>query len=198
MTTYELIQNMDAIADDACKKSFTELSNNLVDDERQAYNLDRIKYYFTKKHALSSVDAMVVSEGVVCLVEFKSGFGGHEESPSDRTMREMMRKTIRLKACESYIFLEKVICDGNKLDFRKKYMAIIDEYSDSKGVYAEFYKERGLEGKAYSEKAMVIKELEENSLVIYRKMLGGKWIMYDEVQVLYSFEFSRAMDRYFR
>lgn len=174
-------------------KTFSDLSDGLVADNRKAYCFDDIKNHYPNKALIASADAMMMTRDRVYLIEFKSGFHRNEDLENNKSKIESQRRSIRLKACESYIFLEKVICDGNKLNFKKTYMAVIDAKDDYKGTLSEFYINHGIEGSAYSEKAKLLKDMTEKSLIHYRKMIGGKWIMYDEIIVVYDYEFVEAI-----
>ncbi len=85
--------------------------------------------------------------------------------------------------------------DGADREFLLKYVAVIDSKEDVKGAMEDIYVSKAamppmdLEGTTPSEKTLLIKELTEKSLTLYRKEVDGKHLFYDEVEVLYEYEF---------
>lgn len=135
----------------------------LVSDHRELFNFDKIseKIYSSKKP--SSADSIYISENEVILIEFKSGFKkvitknnfdiSKIACPDDSARpcydyakllfqkqkcesRELL-DSIRLKAIESYITLEKEILpfcsDSYGLLKKRKFIfcAVVDDYIDS-------------------------------------------------------------------
>lgn len=117
--------------------------NPMVVDERQVYNFDIItRELFDSKHLPTSVDGIDIRDGIVELIEFKTGFkqritkDNFDEDKmkcektnhlceeykelffdnQERKIKELIA-SIRMKAIESYITLEKHIlpeCQDNE------------------------------------------------------------------------------------
>lgn len=136
----------------------------LVSDHRELFNFDKIseKIYSSKKP--SSADSIYISENAVILIEFKSGFKkiitkksfdiSKITCPDDgakpcyeyakllfqkqRCESNELLDSIRLKAIESYITLEKEIlpfCNNSQdIPTRKRrfiFCTVVDDYIDS-------------------------------------------------------------------
>ena len=182
-------------------RELRELADNNIGVESsiEAYDFDLIKNDMCKKQSLRSADAMLVANKCVYLIEFKTGFSGEsfgfDCNDMDRNKKEILKLSIRLKACESLIMLEKVLCKDGYADFRKGYISVIDCYEDPKGSRSDIFCLKSASDESYSDKSELYKSLTETSLLIYRKSTNGKQIMYDSVEVLYDSEFDGYIDR---
>ncbi|WP_026523785.1 hypothetical protein [Butyrivibrio sp. MB2005] len=174
-------------------KTISELAKPMnITDNREAYNFDAIKNHYCRRQKLESADALALSSDTVYLIEFKSGFARQGMDPKlEKAKKDGQRCSIRLKACESELLLEKVLCDG-AAEFKKVFISVID-CSDTKGAMEDvILKMAGgkLGNESVSEKSKLEHDLKENSLLVYRKEIDKKHILYDEVWVMYDFEYS--------
>lgn len=167
--------------------SITNLSNGLVIENTQMINYDKIKEFYCKKFKISSADALYIKARNVFLIEFKQGF-----NLDNKDKKESERRSIRLKALESELLLEKIIMDESPRQFNLQYIAVIDSKCDPIGAQEEIIlaKSKIRYSNNSSEKKILLKELTENSLLLYKKEISGKRIFYDKVKVLYEYEFN--------
>lgn len=178
--------------DDKYKKSFRVLSNGLVYDDQLAFDFDSIKDDYCKKEKISSADALLFKGKKVFLIEYKRGFekGDDANDKLKATIKESERRSIRLKALESELLLEKIIMNNDAREFPLYYVAVIDSKEDPKGAIEEIILEKSqFDVESSSEKAILLKELTEKSLLMYRKEISGRHLFYDNVKVLYDYEF---------
>ncbi len=177
------------------RKPISELAGELkINDRRLAYNYDGIKDHYCKHEKVSSADVLLAGVRTIYFIEFKSGFArvGCIEDALEKAKKEGQRARIRLKACESLILFEKVICKDEELEFNKVYVSVID-CADTLGVMEDILLEKAgtdSNGESFSERAKLEYELKRNSLLVYKKEIGGEHIMYDDVLVLYDYEYN--------
>ncbi len=157
----------------------------------EAYNYDKIKDYYCKTFKCKSADALLVDGNQISLIEFKTGFSyvGKQDPDYVKLKKEEQRLSIRMKACESLMLLEKVVaCDISLDDYSKKYIAVIDSAQNSLDATVDFIKNKAKNQEVVSDRDVLREEM-ITSLLGYRKEIGGKKVFYDDVQVMYDYEF---------
>lgn len=163
---------------------------NIV-NETEVYNYDKIKDSLCKNFKCASADALHVEGDTIELIEFKTGFSyvGNRDQDYVKLKKAQQRISIRLKACESLMLLEKVIASDCNLDcYRKKYIAVIDSSQNSLDATIDFIKRKAENQQIVSDKDVLYNEM-NNSLIGYRKEIGGKKVFYDDIVVLFDYEF---------
>ncbi len=180
-------------------KELSALADNMaqIRSTRKAYDYDKIKDHLCERIKLKSADALLVGKRQIALIEFKTGFAEDTDytCDDDRLKKEQLRLSIRLKACESLIMFEKIICDGQPVGFDKVFIIVINSQDDPKGARSNVIGRLSKTNKSYSEKARIQKELLEHSLLLYRKNTFGKQIMYNRIMVMYDTEFDSEIEK---
>ena len=175
-----------------CKLFRLAENHEMITSDIEAYDFDRIVGSLCKREKLSSADALFVGRKNVLFIEFKTGFDTKNynvKSETSRVFSELLRKSLRLKACESLIVLEKVLCNGDETDFNKIYVSVIDGRRDPLGARSEVLSKKAEQNNAVSEKQRIEEELRKKSILIYRRRVDNKNIMFDGVEVIYDTEF---------
>lgn len=186
---------------------------SLIEDDKKLYNFDAIAEALTsndKKPA--SVDAIAFTQTGIVLIEYKTGFNNkilsgkiekkQLQCPYDEKevkiceeYGKLIRKTARLekkelldsirsKAVESYVLLEKeIISNCEKVDYKVFFWAIIDEPKDQ-------LEDIGLElGK--------MKKKSNNSISVLKQSLSKfqrrKNYYYDAIEVMTAADFKRRI-----
>lgn len=171
-------------------------NHKMILSKRHAYNFDKIAERLSSDKKLSTADALYVGKRSILLIEFKTGFDIKKYINDDnKSFKEMLRKSLRLKACESLILLEKVFCDEQKTDFKKIYVSVIDGDNDPLGARSDTLDDISNRNESISEKQQIERELREKSVLLYRKEFGKKHIMYDQVEVMYDSVFDSEIEK---
>ena len=181
-----------------CKLFRLAENHEMITSDIEAYDFDRIVGSLCKREKLSSADALFVGRKNVLFIEFKTGFDTKNynvKSETSRVFSELLRKSLRLKACESLIVLEKVLCNGDETDFNKIYVSVIDGRRDPLGARSEVLSKKAEQNNAVSEKQRIEEELRKKSILIYRRRVDNKNIMFDGVEVIYDTEFDVEISR---
>lgn len=189
----------------------------LVKDERKLYNFDKITEDLFPGNKPESADAIYATNKRVFLVEYKSGFKkkitkgnfdkkrmscyDDEEKYCEEYAKlffknqekedEVLKKSLQLKAVESYMTLMKEIVSNSEVDEpgTKKsliYCVVIDDYVESM--------EDALN-------ALAKKKSDTNAIEDVRKSLSrfrknkDKEYYYDDIMVLSPYEFKGFMDQ---
>ena len=181
------------------RKSAAELSKNnkgkpLVDDKTLMYCFDKITdSLFSKDCKPASADALHMQKnGVVLLIEFKRGFD--ISAPRDSKERDILNKSLQIKALESYLTLEKKIfplCNdfADRKERRLKYWVVVDTgpTNDTQTMLAN------ISGKGES-RQNPLKSIEQ-ALRRFRNQRDatGQSYLYDEIKAISYREFSRYL-----
>lgn len=203
--------------------SKSDKGGSLVKDTRKLYHFDDItKNAYHLKKVPTSADAVLVSDKMIVFVEFKSGFRQNITKKSldrskltccrdkrivcddyGRILLELQKKkrnelidSIKMKAVESYITLEKKImplCMESDSNVRMIYCVVMDseEVDTTQDILQELARE----------------ESEENPITAVRRSLrrfvgnigaDGQTYLYDKVEVFTPYEFKLFLDRNIR
>ena len=195
---------------------------SLVNDERQMYNFDKITEMISgKREAPNSADAMLVTNRQILFTEFKSGFVKKinkrnfdykrmdcPDKPSiicrpyanlfienQNMENEQLLDSLKLKAIESYVTLEKQIlplCEEKIIGkaLRCVFGVVIDVPNDK-------------EEDILNELAEVKDDESENTIAQIRQSLkrlsgnkctNGETYLYDEIKVFSPYEFKKYLD----
>lgn len=184
-------------------ETLSSLSNNpLINSQEVVYDFDRIKN--TIYPSCCSADVLFIKKHIN-LIEFKTGFGGADESKSDKLKKENQVLKIKLKATDSLRLLDVCIIDEIKkidndtLDGRiqKTYCAVIDTDKSlfaSDEMLTDIISEAGNVHNTDSYKTRI-----ENSLKTYRKQTDHyNRLFFNEISVMYDFEFDQKMSNHFK
>lgn len=192
----------------------------LVDDSRKLYNFDKItEHVYNNIKVPSSADSLLVTNKIVLLTEFKSGFKRKisKESidytkltcPSDETKicsdygdlliekgkleTEELIDSIKFKAIESYITLEKMLfplCGSSSRKLRIVFCVVIDDYVDN-------MEDSLLElAEATSSNNTYTSVKESLSRLVNVKTQDMEDLYYDEVKVLSPYEYKMYISSY--
>ena len=73
------------------------------------------------------MDVLFLLKDSVVLMELKTGFDStkYNECQNEKLFKEMLRKSVRLKACESLIIFEKILCEEKTIEFNKEFVNLI-------------------------------------------------------------------------
>lgn len=174
--------------------SIESLSGGLSIDVREGYDFDKIKDYYFKQQKPKSADVLFVGNKYVYLIEFKSGFARKESNINLlKAKKEAQRCSIRLKACESEMILEKLIMNNECREFELRYVVVIDYKNDPLGAVEHeimAISSEGGDSDDTSEKILLTKEFIDNSILLYRKEVKGRKIFYDKIDILYDYEYN--------
>lgn len=218
---YTYITN--AFADDL--ESISVLSRStqgkvLVDDSRKLYNFDNItEHVYNNIKVPSSADSLLVTNKIVLLTEFKSGFKRKisKESidytkltcPSDETKicsdygalliekgkleTAELLDSIKFKAIESYITLEKKLfplCDSCDCKLRIVFCVVVDDYVDNMEDSLLELAKTPYSNNTYTS----VKE--SLSRLVNIKTQDMEDFYYDEVKVLSPYEYKMYISSY--
>lgn len=201
----------------------TEHGKPLVKSEKEVYNFDRVcKELFPEDSRPSSVDAVQIQGRLIELIEFKSGFGriitkksfkkelcecnkfdppefcqeyGNLLLKSSEKMKAELIDSLKLKAVESYILLEKHIfphCEEteNIKGFRINYVVVVDANGED-GIEDTL---AGLVGKE-SDTNNTLNDIRQALKRFYsRKDVQGESYLYDFVEVLSAEDFKNRIN----
>lgn len=183
--------------------ALSSLSNNpLIKSQEEVYDFDRIKNRIYPN--CCSADVLFIKEHIN-LIEFKTGFGGADESESDKLKKENQVLKIKLKATDSLRILDACIIDEiKKIDndtiddrIQKTYCAVIDTDKSlfaSDEMLTDIISEAGNVHNPDSYKTRI-----ENSLKTYRKQTDHcNRLFFNEISVMYDFEFDQKMSNHFK
>lgn len=190
----------------------------LVMGDEELYNFDAVTdSLFTHKKAPASADGIKISTDRVEFIEFKSGFkrkinknnfdeGKAKCEDTDRVCKKYWRlffneqkkerseliSSIRLKAIESYITLEKHIlpkCQQNDGLCPLIFTVVIDEDAVEvmEDTLAEVAGAKEIEGNPFSEIRSSLQRLTDN------RDANGKAYFYDSIEVLSAVDFQNRL-----
>ncbi|GEM_PF-4685970 len=182
----------------------------LVDSTGLGYNFDDISKNLFMSEKLKSADAIVIKEKTICVIEFKKGYKKRINStnfdkskwicPSTKAYCEdgagyflkyqqlttkEMNLSIRMKAIESFITLEKFIfpyCSTTNSDYKIKFLAVIDAVNDIPlDIYEYQLCELGNSAGKSTENA--VESLKKGLSKYIKKDRDGVDLLYDSVDV---------------
>lgn len=200
--------------------SKSSLGKVLVDDERELYNFDEItKKVYKNKKVPSSADSLLISEKRLALIEYKAGFKKIITKknfdynkiccPDDtekkcfeyadllfkkqRLETNELLDSLKLKAIESYITLEKKIlplCNPRMNKVHISYCVIIDDYIDSMQDTLNELAEETTESNSITQIKTALSRL------VSIKDANDEPVYYDEIIVFSPYEFIKFLDKY--